>query len=616
MAIGFTLNRIKDIHNKRINMKKEDKKSESQITLAIFIWNYLKKKKLCAFFCLLGMIIWSIEMSLSPYLLKIIIDIVSQFSSNNQELLNTLVIPVILYILMSLILNINFRIYDYFSLRLYPRLKADITKDMYSYLIKHSYSFFQNNFSGSLTKKICDMTTNVELMIRTANESFFPVICALITSSITLLIVVHYIFAIILIVWAIFFICLSYIGSIKLENYSKDLSELNIKVSGRISDSISSIATVKLFSSSSYEISRINDSLEDVINADYKVYWQNLKISFLQGIGITMLTFFMLTGLIYGRMQGWVTIGDFALVLTLSISILMSIYNVGPEIQQFVKITGICNQALSIIQEAHEIVDLPDAKTINIRSGLIEFKNVNFNYENKKKLFNNLNITLNPREKVGIVGYSGGGKSTFIKLILRLLEVQSGSILVDNQDIKQVKINSLINQLTIIPQDPDMFHRTIMENIKIAKPGATDKEAIMAAKKAKCHEFICELPGGYESLVGERGIKLSGGQRQRLAIARAFLKNSPILLLDEATSALDSLTESYIQQSLYNLMQNKTTIVIAHRLSTLKNMNRIIVFDNGKIVEDGDLKTLLSDKNSIFSKLWKMQMDGFIRSSS
>jgi len=597
-------------------MKKEDKKSESQITLAIFIWNYLKKKKLCAFFCLLGMIIWSIEMSLSPYLLKIIIDIVSQFSSNNQELLNTLVIPVILYILMSLILNINFRIYDYFSLRLYPRLKADITKDMYSYLIKHSYSFFQNNFSGSLTKKICDMTTNVELMIRTANESFFPVICALITSSITLLIVVHYIFAIILIVWAIFFICLSYIGSIKLENYSKDLSELNIKVSGRISDSISSIATVKLFSSSSYEISRINDSLEDVINADYKVYWQNLKISFLQGIGITMLTFFMLTGLIYGRMQGWVTIGDFALVLTLSISILMSIYNVGPEIQQFVKITGICNQALSIIQEAHEIVDLPDAKTINIRSGLIEFKNVNFNYENKKKLFNNLNITLNPREKVGIVGYSGGGKSTFIKLILRLLEVQSGSILVDNQDIKQVKINSLINQLTIIPQDPDMFHRTIMENIKIAKPGATDKEAIMAAKKAKCHEFICELPGGYESLVGERGIKLSGGQRQRLAIARAFLKNSPILLLDEATSALDSLTESYIQQSLYNLMQNKTTIVIAHRLSTLKNMNRIIVFDNGKIVEDGDLKTLLSDKNSIFSKLWKMQMDGFIRSSS
>ena len=189
---------------------------------------------------------------------------------------------------------------------------------------------------------------------------------------------------------------------------------------------------------------------------------------------------------------------------------------------------------------------------------------------------------------------------------------QSGYILIDNQDIRKVKINSLINQITVIPQDPDMFHRTIMENIRIAKPYATNKEVIMAAEKAKCHEFISKLPEGYESLVAERGVKLSGGQRQRLAIARAFLKNSPILLLDEATSVLDSITESYIQQSLYDLMKNKTTIVIAHRLSTLKNMDRILVFDNGKIVEDGDLKTLLNDKNGIFSKLWKMQMDGFI----
>ena len=178
-----------------------------------------------------------------------------------------------------------------------------------------------------------------------------------------------------------------------------------------------------------------------------------------------------------------------------------------------------------------------------------------------------------------------------------------------------MKIDSLINQLTIIPQNPDMFHRTIMENIRFAKPDATDEEVIMAAKKAKCHEFICELTEGYESLVGERGIKLSGGQRQRLAISRAFLKNSSILLLDEATSALDSLTESYIQQSLYDLMKNKTTIVIAHRLSTLKNMDRILVFDNGQIVEDGDLSSLLGDKEGTFYRLWKMQMDGFINNT-
>lgn len=593
-------------------MKKEDKKPELQITLLLFIWSYLKKKKLYLFLFIFIAIICSVEVSLSPYLLKVIIDRVSNLSGDSEELLINLLIPVILYILISLILNINFRIYDYASLRLYPKLKSDITKDMYSYLIKHSDTFFQNSFSGSLTKKIFDMTTNIELIIHTVNESFFPIICILVISSITLFTVVHYIFAIILIVWSIFFVYLSYTGSIKLENYSKYLSEANIKASGRISDSISNITTVKLFSANKYEIKQINNILENVVNADYKVHWQNLKISFIQGIGITVLTFFMLMALIYGHMHGWVTVGDFALVLTLSISIFTSIYNVGQQIQQFAKMSGICKNALSIMQEVPEIVDLPDAKILYIRKGLIEFKNVNFTYKDQKSLFNNLNITLNPGERVGLVGYSGGGKSTFIKLILRLIEVQSGSILIDNQDIRKVKISSLINQITVIPQDPDMFHRTIMENIRFAKPEATDKEVIWAAKKARCHEFISELPEGYESLIGEHGVKLSGGQRQRLAIARAFLKNSPILLLDEATSALDSLTESHIQQSLYNLMQNKTTIVIAHRLSTLKNMDRILVFDNGKIVENGDLKTLISNKKGIFSKLWKMQIDGFI----
>lgn len=591
-------------------MKKERKNPALKITLLTFIWNYLKKKKLYLFLFLLVAVIWSIEMSLSPYLLKAIIDIVGR-SSNSDELLNNLVIPVILYVLMPLILNINFRIYDYASLKLYPKLKADITKDMYSYLIRHSYSFFQNSFSGSLTKKIFDMTTNVELMIRMVNESFFLIICALITSSITLLITVHYIFAIILVIWAIFFMCLSYISSIKLENYSKYLSEANIKASGRISDSISSITTIKLFSSDSYEIKQISSILEDIVNADCRVHWQNFKINFIQGIGVTILTFFMLITLIYGRIQDWVTVGDFALVLTLSISIFMSIYNAGQQIQQFAKITGICKQALSIMQNNHEIVDLPNAKILNVDRGLIEFKNIKFTYKDQKSLFNNLNVKLNPGEKVGLVGYSGGGKSTFIKLILRLIELQSGSILIDNQDIKKVKMSSLIDQLTVIPQDPDMFHRTIMENIRIAKPDATDKEVILALEKAKCNKFISELPEGYESLVGERGVKLSGGQRQRLAIARAFLKNSPVLLLDEATSSLDSITESDIQQSLYDLMKNKTTIVIAHRLSTLKNMDRILVFDNGKIVEDGNLKTLLNDKNGVFSKLWKMQMNGF-----
>jgi ATP-binding cassette subfamily B protein len=584
----------------------------SQVTLVVFIWSYLKKNKIYLCLFMLVSIIGSIEISLSPYLLKLIIDTTNQFSNEHEELLSTLALPVILYIVISLISNLNFRTYDYFSLRFYPKLKTEIIKDMYSHLIKHSDSFFQNGFPASFTKKIFDVSTNVEFIIRTISESFFPIICSFITSSVMLLIVLHYIFAIILILWGICFIFLSYIASKKLENYSRSLSEFNIKISGQISDSISNITAVKLFTAEEDEIALINSSLEHLANADYKTHWQNLKINFVQGISITILIFFMLTILIYGRLQGWVTIGDFALIITLSIAMLMSIYNIGRQIQQFAKAKGICKQALSIMQETHEIVDLAKAKPINVQKGLIEFKNVSFCYGKQKSLFKNLSITLHPEEKIGLVGYSGGGKSTFIKLILRLIEPQSGSILIDNQDIKKVTINSLIKQLTMIPQDSGMLHRTIMENIRFAKPGATDSEVISAAKKAKCHEFICELPGGYESLIGERGVKLSSGQKQRVAIARAFLKNSSILLLDEPTSALDSLTENYIQHSLHSLMRNKTTLVIAHRLSTLKNMDRILVFDNGQIVEDGKLTTLLDNKNGLFYKLWQMQVEGFI----
>lgn len=207
-----------------------------------------------------------------------------------------------------------------------------------------------------------------------------------------------------------------------------------------------------------------------------------------------------------------------------------------------------------------------------------------------------------------------GVKSTFIKLILRLVDTQSGQILIDGQDIKKVTKSSLRKQIGTIPQEPDLFHRTIMENIRFAKLDATDNEVIEAAKKAKCHEFISELPDQYHSLVGERGIKLSGGQKQRIAIARAFLKHAPILLLDEATSSLDSITERYIQESLHQVMLNTTTIVIAHRLSTLKDMDRILVFVGGEIVEDGSLNELLQNKESQFYKLWQMQAEGFIPS--
>ena len=251
---------------------------------------------------------------------------------------------------------------------------------------------------------------------------------------------------------------------------------------------------------------------------------------------------------------------------------------------------------------------------MQVKHGEIVFENASFQYREATPLFDQLNVRIQAGEKVGLVGYSGSGKTTFAHLILRLFDLESGRILIDGQDIGRVSQNSLRQSVSFIPQDPTLFHRSILENIRYAKPDATEAEVVLAAKAAHADEFIMALPEGYEALVGERGVKLSGGQRQRIAIARAMLKNAPILILDEATSALDSITEHLIQESLDQLMEAKTTIVIAHRLSTLLHMDRIIVFHHGQIVESGSHRALL-EKNGRYAQLWKSQVGGFLPDS-
>jgi ATP-binding cassette subfamily B protein len=368
----------------------------------------------------------------------------------------------------------------------------------------------------------------------------------------------------------------------------------------------------KLFANTQHEIENLTDDVMQLVNNDRKLLWYNLKMSALQGAALIILTIVMLCGLIYGRMHGWVSVGDFALVITLTLYFVNSVFDMGSQMQDFFRIVGTCNQALSIIRLSHDIVNVPEAKPLKVTHGDIEFERIYFDYDKQESLFENFNLTIHSGEKVGLVGASGGGKSTFIKLMLRLMDIKSGRILIDDQDIKMVTKQSLRQQIGTIPQEPNLFHRTIMDNIRFARPDAKEHEVIQAAKKARCHDFIMELPDQYHALVGERGVKLSGGERQRIAIARAFLKNAPILLLDEATSSLDSLTEQKIHESLHEVMAHKTTIVIAHRLSTLKDMDRILVFSHGKIIEDGSLEDLLQNPSGHFYQLWNMQAQGFL----
>jgi ATP-binding cassette subfamily B protein len=578
-----------------------------------FILRYLKNKKWQLAGYTVVSLIWAVEFSLSPYLLKVIIDTVIKFPADQTGLLAAISVPVVLYISMPMMLNFGFRLYQYINLHFYPEIKAAIAKDIFAYLLHHSHAFFQNTFTGSLTKKISDLV-NVESLITIAIEWFYLRFFPILIASITLFKVVHPIFGIVLFFYAFLFIYFSFLASRKSEGLARQYSESGAKMNGTIADSITNIMSTKLFANIPDEIANVEKDINEVVKHDKAMQWYNVKISFLQGTGVTLLTAFMLSALLYGRIHGWVSTGDFALVLSLSISFIGIVYGIGQQMQSFSKSMGICNQALSIIRVPHEIKDQPDALPLHVTMGQIKFENVEFQYPENKLLFTNLNLAIKGGEKVGLVGYSGGGKSTFIKLILRLIDTHSGHIFIDNQDIKKVKKSSLRKQIGTIPQESDLFHRTVMENIRFARMDASDEEVIEAAKKARCHEFICELPEQYQSLVGERGVKLSGGQKQRIAIARAFLKNAPILILDEATSSLDSITENDIKESLHAVMAGKTTIVIAHRLSTLKDMDRILVFVEGKVIEDGSLNVLLNNTDSHFYKLWQMQAEGFIPS--
>ena len=374
---------------------------------------------------------------------------------------------------------------------------------------------------------------------------------------------------------------------------------------GVLADSIGNALNIKAGGSEKYEISFVQKVFNKCKIARFtaiNAFQNNLRVQ--QAI-VCLFDICALLLLIYLWYQQKIGIGDVTLVMML-MGMVIDIFNaVLGNISTLNTLLGSLQAAMMPFEVKHEITDAPNAKALKISGGEIELKDVKFGYDNKK-VFNKLSLKIKAGEKVGIVGASGSGKSTLINLLQRAYDIQSGEILIDGQNVAKVKQNSLHEAISLIPQDTSLFHRTIGQNISYGRLHAKQSEIEQAAKQAYADEFIKELPKGYQTLVGEKGVKLSGGQRQRVAIARAILKNSPILILDEATSALDSEAEEYIQMAMANLMQNKTVIAIAHRLSTLKGMDRIIVLDKGKIVEQGKMEDLLKSGGK-FQHLWEVQ---------
>ncbi len=576
-----------------------------------FIRESLAPYKLYIFTQIFIVLIYAIDSSLRPYLVKLIIDKLNT-TAVNQVIESVMGIAVV-YIIMQFLMPILWRISDYCYLKYIPLLRSSTAHRMMLYTSRHSHHFFQNHFAGSIANKISDAAKSISGINSTIIQSF-------ISSTLNLLIAiyamwhVHIIFSVSISIWVILAVFCSTQAAKKSSKLAKVASEYSSKIVGNIVDTLGNITNVRAFTGFETESARLKLFQGDFTKAFRARKWFMLKIFTIQGTLFSIYQSTCLILLIHLYTKGEVTTGDFAMILTINFSIIGIILQLASSMGDFSEDYGILEQALKIIHEPHEITDALNAKELVVNKGKITFERVSFHYKGSTPLFQDLSVTIEPGQKVGLVGYSGSGKSTFVNLIMRLFEVTSGRILIDGQDIKNVTQDSLRKNIAIIPQDPSLFHRTLMENIAYGTE-ANDVDVITAAKKAHADEFISKLQQGYHSLVGERGVKLSGGQRQRVAIARAILKNAPILILDEATSQLDSLTEALIQESLLGLMQAKTTMVVAHRLSTLLHMDRILVFNEGKIVEDGTHNELLA-MGKLYKTLWDAQVGGFLPDKS
>ena len=491
-----------------------------------------------------------------------------------------------------------------------PALRRLTRYNLYSYLQYHSHRFFTSNFSGALSNRINEVSVGINHSLWTVMFDFWPVLITF-SVSMVLLTQAHFELAAYLGTWIALYVTASFFLAMKARRYAKDFASARSRVSGKVVDSVTNISSTQMFSMRKYEREYLKGHLNFEVGKARKTFWFMEKMRWFQFIAALILQVGMMYMAITKWVQGFITIGEFTMVMSLSLLIINDARGLSRRFLEFFEYIGNISDGVDMMIQGHEIKDQESAIPLQVEEGRIVYKDVHFKYNKGKDVFKGLNVSISGGEKVGLVGFSGSGKSTFVSLMNRLYDVQGGKILIDGHDIFHVTQDSLREQISIIPQDPMLFHRSIIENIRYGRSSATDGEVIEAAEMAMAHEFIQELPEGYDSLVGERGIELSGGQRQRIAIARAMLKDAPILVLDEATSSLDSKTEKLIQRGLDSLMKGRTVVAISHRLSTITHMDRIFVFNQGRVIEQGSHEELVA-MDGHYAMLWDMQTGGYL----
>jgi len=594
--------------------KKKKESVEIGLTLRIF-WETIRNHKR---YFIPAMILQPLAIFSTGYAgLYIISLVVNRLTTENipaDQLFTTFLPYIIVFVVIVGIGElILWRLVMFLQWTMNDKVIYELNRKVFDTLAEQSMEFHTNRFGGSLVSQSNKFTGAFARLADLYLFNIAPMVYSFVFTFVILAPILPW-FALALAAFAVIFMSVAWLSFRSIRELNVVEAETHNKVSGQIADSITNILAVKSFSRERHEKQRFEKFASDAREAGFKIRTAVIIRDFWFGLIITCIMTAAFVTLIFGNVWFGVAIGTLMLAVSYSMQILGNLWGFNGMLRQLNRIFGDAREMSLILNTQQSVTDAKDAVELHASKGAIEIKNVTFRHADAKKddtIFKDFNLAIKAGQRVGLVGHSGSGKTTLTKLILRFADIQKGEVLIDGQSIANITQGSLREAVAYVPQEPMLFHRTLRENIMYGKPDATEAEVVEAARRANALEFIEKLPEGFETLVGERGVKLSGGQRQRIAIARAILKDAPVLILDEATSALDSESEKLIQEALAELMKGRTSIVIAHRLSTISKLDRIIVMDDGKIIEDGNHEKLIKKKGQ-YARLWAHQSGGFI----
>lgn len=549
----------------------------------------------------------------NPYVMSLIVDKVSEGSVAPDQVFDVFGPYIIALITINLLGQASSKLQDYSNWKLQIAVNYDLATMCFDSLSNQSITFHSNRFGGTLVSQTSKFMSAYTLILQNITFPFLPVICSVVFTCALLLPLVP-VYVAVLMVLLVIYASVSYIMYKRILNLNERAASAQNQLSGELSDAVTNILAVKTYGREDYERKLFDDANRQVVKRDS----QRMHASFMRGV-ITAIIAIVIMSVVTVFIAGgnaWfgITPGTLIMMFTYTYTLTNQFNFINAGLQRFNQAFGDASGMTAVLDEPRLVSDIPGAKPLKVTHGAIDFEDINFWYpdaDEERQVFEDFELHIPGGQRLGLVGKSGAGKTTLTKLLLRLADIQEGKILVDGQNVADITQQSLRRQIAYVPQESLLFHRSIAENIAYGKPDATMEQIREAARQANALEFVEELPDGFDTITGERGIKLSGGQRQRIAIARAMLADAPILVLDEATSALDSESEAAVQEALGRLMEGRTAIVVAHRLSTVASLDRIVVLEDGKIVEDGPHSELI-EQDGPYAHLWNRQTGAFM----